>query len=253
MTNTQKSGTVFLVGAGPGDPELITLRAWKLIREADVILYDYLIDDSILQDAKGGAVLVYVGKQRGRHSMPQDEINKQLIEYAAANQCVVRLKGGDPFVFGRGGEEALALVAEGIPFEIVPGVTAAVAACSSACIPLTHRNIASSASFITGHEAPGKKDTDLDYEVLAKTSGTLVFYMGLHNIETICENLIKNGLSGETPAAIVEAATMPQEKILTATVATLAQCCQEHQCQPPGLIIIGEVVGLRRELTEVAH
>lgn len=243
-----KSGCVYLVGAGPGDPGLTTVRAMELLTKADVIVYDHLIPEELLTQSRADATRVYVGKCHGKHTLPQQQINELLIAHARSGASVVRLKGGDPFVFGRGGEEALALVDAGIPFEVVPGVTAAVAAAAYAGIPLTHRCLASNASLITGHECPDKADSDLDYEALANSRGTLAFYMAVTNLEHICRNLIKHGLSGQTPAAAVQWGTTTKQRVLVATVETLPEVSAEANLRPPAIVIIGEVVRLQKEL-----
>src|SRR5437660_1284201 len=203
------SGTVYLVGAGPGDPGLITRRALDLIAEADVILYDRLIPAGALDNARPDADLRYVGKRPGEPAVGQDEISRTLIELARAGRSVVRLKGGDPFVFGRGGEEAEALRAAGIPYEVVPGVTAGVAAPAYAGIPVTHRDHASAVAFVTGHEDPGKPESALDWAALARFPGTLVFYMGVRRLGAITERLLAEGRPRDEPAAVVQAGTLP--------------------------------------------
>lgn len=243
-----KSGCVYLVGAGPGDPGLITVRAMELITRADVIIYDHLIPQELFTDFREDATQIYVGKRHGKHTLPQEQINELLIAHARAGASVVRLKGGDPFVFGRGGEEALALVDADIPFEVVPGVTAAVAAAAYAGIPLTHRSLASNASLITGHECPDKADSDLDYEALANSRGTLAFYMAVTNLEHICTNLVKHGLSGQTPAAAIQWGTTAKQRILVATLETLPEVAAEANLRPPAVVIIGEVVSLQNQL-----
>jgi len=243
-----KNGTVYLVGAGPGDPGLITVRASELLKNADVLVYDNLIPSELLQQAREDAQLIYVGKSHGKHTLPQEQINAVLIEHAQLEYSVVRLKGGDPFVFGRGGEEALALAEACIPFEIVPGVTAAVAAAAYAGIPITHREVASSACLITGHESPDKNGSDLDYGVLAKRRATLAFYMGLRNMERICGNLIRHGLDPEMPAAAVQWGTTSKQKVVTGTVETLPGICYEAKLESPTVFLIGEVVSLQEHL-----
>jgi uroporphyrinogen III methyltransferase/synthase len=247
-TSPAKPGYVYLVGAGPGDPGLITVRAMDLISSADVIVYDNLIPKELLEAARADATLTYVGKRQGLHTMDQEQINELLVEAARSGSSVVRLKGGDPFVFGRGGEEALVLAAAGIRFEVVPGVTAAVAAAAYAGIPITHRKLASNAVLITGHECQGKEDSDLDYESLARSRGTLTFYMGVLNMERICTNLVEHGLDGDTPAAAVQWGTTPKQRVLVGTVNTLPTMAKETNLRPPAIIIIGEVVRLREEL-----
>lgn len=243
-----RPGCVYLVGAGPGDPGLITVRAAELLGKADVIIYDHLIAQELLKYARADASLIYVGKRQGKHSYEQEQINEMLVAQAKSGASVVRLKGGDPFVFGRGGEEALAMVAAGVPFEVVPGITAAVAAAAYAGIPITHRNLASNACLITGHECPQKENSHLDFEVLARSQGTLAFYMGVLNMERICTNLIKHGLDRQTPAAAIRWGTTPKQRVLTGTVETLPQLAKQVNLRPPAVIVIGEVVSLQKKL-----
>jgi len=243
-----KPGCVYLVGAGPGDPGLITVRAMELISTADVIVYDNLIPKELLDAARADAELTYVGKRQGLHTMDQENISRLLVDLARSGSSVVRLKGGDPFVFGRGGEEALVLAASGISFEIVPGVTAAVAAAAYAGIPITHRKLASNALLITGHECADKEGSDIDYESLAKSRGTLAFYMGVLNMDRICGKLVEHGLSAETPAAAIQWGTTPKQQVLTGTVTTLPELARETNLRPPAIIVIGEVVRLREDL-----
>src|SRR5215213_8492570 len=209
-------GTVYLVGAGPGDPGLMTRRALDLIASADAILYDRLIPPGALDGARADAELRYVGKQPGGHSHTQEEINDLLVEHGRAGQQVVRLKGGDPFVFGRGGEEAQALAAAGVPFEVVPAVTAGVAAPAYAGIPVTHRDDASAVALVTGHEDPAKAESAIDWEALARFPGTLVFYMGVRQLERIAERLVGCGRDGDEPAAVVERGTMAGQRTVRA-------------------------------------
>jgi len=241
-------GRVYLVGAGPGDPGLLTVRGLERLRAADVVVYDHLVPERILDEAPAGAERIYVGKQAGRHTLSQDEINALLVERARAGRSVVRLKGGDPFVFGRGGEEALALADAGVPFEVVPGVTAGVAAAAYAGIPLTHRGLASAVAFVTGHETGDKGESDLDWNSLALWKGTLVFYMGVANLASICENLAAHGLAADTPAAVVRWGTTPRQRVVAGTVRTLAERAREADFAPPAVIVIGEVVLLRDRL-----
>ena len=248
MTEDKKS-CVYLVGAGPGDPGLITVRGKELIRQADVIVHDHLVSSQLLQLARADAELIYVGKQAGMHSVPQERINELLVEKAREVKTVVRLKGGDPFVFGRGGEEALALAEAGIEFEVVPGITAGVAACSYAGIPVTHRDFASDLALITGHEdASRTESSQIDWPALGKWQGTLAFYMGVKNLPVICDNLQGHGMSGETPAALIRCGTMPTQQTLIGTVATLPDLAVEHGFTPPAIIVIGKVVKLRSKL-----
>ena len=243
------SGCVYLVGAGPGDPGLITLRAMQLIRAADVIVHDYLASPVLLQWARPEAETIYVGKKAGQHSLPQDQINQLLIDKARQNKIVVRLKGGDPFVFGRGGEEALELVKAGIKFEVVPGITAGVAVPAFAGIPTTHRDFASDLALITGHENSSRTGPSLiDWESLGKWRGTLVFYMGVKNLPVICTKLQEQGMSGETPAALIARGTTPRQRTLVGTVSSLPELAVKHNLAPPAIIIIGEVVSLQAQL-----
>ena len=242
-------GRVYLVGAGPGDPGLITVRGRDLIARADVVVYDYLSSPRLLEGIRPDAERIYVGKQAGAHTLSQDEINKLLVAKAAEGATVVRLKGGDPFVFGRGGEEALALVQAGIGFEVVPGVTAGIAAAAYAGIPATHRGMAASLALITGHEAPGKSESDLDFETLAKWTGTLAFYMGVRNVGRICQALMDHGMDGATPAALIRWGTTPRQQVVTGTVGDIAERVRAAGLKPPALIVIGEVVGLREDLS----
>ena len=236
--------TVYLVGAGPGDPALLTDRALDLIAAADVIVYDRLIPREALSGAGPGAELIYVGKQGGGQSADQEEIERLLLEHGSAGTTVVRLKGGDPFVFGRGGEEAEALAAAGIPFEVVPGVTAGVAAPAYAGIPVTHRDAASAVAFVTGHEDPSKPEPVLDWDALATFPGTLVVYMGIRRLEAIAERLIQGGRSAQEPAAVIERGTLPDQRVRAGTLATVA----ELGARPPALAVFGSVVALRERL-----
>ena len=242
-----KPGKVYLIGAGPGDPGLMTLKGLACLRQADVVIYDYLANPVFLEEAPD-AEKIYVGKRQGVHCFPQDEIKRLLLEHARQGKIVARLKGGDPFIFGRGGEEALELARAGIPFEVVPGVTAAVAAAAYAGIPMTHRDHTTTLGFITGHEDPAKKLSRLDWEKLATSMGTLVFYMGLANLENICEQLVANGRSPETPVAVVRWATTPRQETLSGTLADIVAKVRSEGFKPPALIFIGEVVGLRETL-----
>src|SRR2546421_9965048 len=212
------AGTVYLVGAGPGDPGLITRRAAELIASADVILHDRLIPVGILDEARPDAELRYVGKEPGRPAVPQEQIEEQLIDLARGGRSVVRLKGGDPFVFGRGGEEAQALAAAGIPFEVVPGVTAGGAAPAYAGIPVTHRDAASAVAFVTGHEDPTKPESALDWAALAAFPGTIVVYMGVRRLDAISDALTAGGRPADQPAALIERGTMPGQRSVTGTL-----------------------------------
>lgn len=239
---------VYLLGAGPGDPELITLKAKRLLEIADTVVYDYLANPRLLRWCRPDAEILYVGKKGGDHTLPQDQINTLLVERAKAGKIVARLKGGDPYVFGRGAEEAEELLEHGISFEVVPGVTSAVAAPAYAGIPLTHRRFASSVSFITGHEDPDKAESVHDWEALARGAATLVFFMGVKNLPDISANLIKAGRSAETPAALVRWGTTCRQQTLVATLGTIAWEAKEQGFRPPSLLVVGEVVGLRDKL-----
>jgi uroporphyrinogen III methyltransferase / synthase len=244
-------GTVYLVGAGPGDPGLMTRRSLELIAAAHSILYDRLIPPGALAGARPDAELRYVGKEPGAAAMDQDEINALLIELGRTGRQVVRLKGGDPFVFGRGGEEGEALAAAGVPFEIVPGVTAGVAAPAYAGIPVTHRDAASAVALVTGHEDPGKVKTALDWEALARFPGTLVFYMGVGNLPRIAERLRAAGRAPDEPAAVVARGTLPGQRVVSGTLADIAQLVQDAAMRPPAITLVGPVAGLRDTLAWV--
>ncbi|MGE4534587.1 MULTISPECIES: uroporphyrinogen-III C-methyltransferase [Halomonas] len=239
-------GRVSLVGAGPGDPELLTLRALKRLEAAEVILHDRLVSQEVLALANPAARRLYVGKARSDHSLPQAEINQALVDWARQGLRVVRLKGGDPFIFGRGGEELETLAAAGIEVEVVPGITAASGCAAYAGIPLTHRDHAQSVRFITGHLRNGS--TDLDWPALASPGQTLVFYMGLHGLPEICRRLIEHGLAGETPVALVEQGTTARQRVHRATLATLPERLAGVSVKPPTLIIVGGVVALHERL-----
>jgi len=239
-------GKVYLVGAGPGDPGLITLRGKYLLERADTVVYDYLANSELLKHASKDAERIYVGKKGGGlHAMTQEGINSLLVEHAKKGRMVVRLKGGDPFIFGRGAEEIEELVKDDVPFEVVPGVTSATAAATYAGIPITHRDYTSSVAFITGHERPGKKTSSVDWEKLATGAGTLVIFMGIKNLEIIVGNLIKHGRSPETPAAVVRWASTPKQHTVRGTLGDIAEKVRLAGIKPPSLIVVGEVVSLR--------
>ena len=242
------TGRVYLVGAGPGDPGLMTARSLALIASADAIFYDRLIPPGALAGAGADADLVYVGKQPGVPSVPQEEIGERLIEAAREGKSVVRLKGGDPFVFGRGGEEGEALREAGIEFEVVPGITAGVAATAYAGIPVTHRDDASAVAFVTGHEDPEKGESALDWEALARFPGTLVFYMGVKRLDENAAALIDAGRSGAEPAAAIERGTWPQQRTVVATLGTIAEAVAREEVKAPALIVVGEVARRREQL-----
>ncbi|MGW8194413.1 MAG: uroporphyrinogen-III C-methyltransferase [Desulforhopalus sp.] len=242
----QEVGKVYLVGAGPGDPGLITVRGKKLLEKAEVVFYDYLASKKLLRHAPSGAEFVYVGKKGGGcHTHTQAEINQMLVDRALAGRTVVRLKGGDPFIFGRGGEELEKLFAAGVPFEVVPGVTSATAAATYAGIPITHRDYTATVAFLTGHEDPTKETSNIDWAKLATGAGTLVIYMGIKNLPIIVENLIKNGRDPHTPVAVVRWASTPEQRSVVGTLETITQVVKDAGIRPPSLIIVGEVVKLR--------
>lgn len=238
-------GRVFLIGAGPGDPGLLTLKGKKCLEAADVVVYDRLASDALLSHAKDGAELIYVGKESSRHALSQDKINELLAEKAAAGRVVARLKGGDPFIFGRGGEEAEYLRQRGIPYEVVPGVTSAIAGPAYAGIPLTHRGIASSLAIVTGHEDPAKEESALRWDRLATATDTLVFLMGMENLGTIAEKLIENGRPAATPVALVRWGTTADQETLVGELGTIAEKAAATRFGSPAVIVVGDVVGLR--------
>ncbi|HSZ70797.1 MAG TPA: uroporphyrinogen-III C-methyltransferase [Solirubrobacteraceae bacterium] len=245
------SGRVYLVGAGPGDPGLLTARALELIAWADVILYDRLIPREAMASARADAELLFVGKEGGGESVPQEQTEALMVQRARAGRTVLRLKGGDPFVFGRGGEEALALRAAGIPFEVVPGITAGVAAAAYAGIPVTHRGLATAVALVTGHtraDAPGEDESELDWEALAAFPGTLVFYMGVRQLPHIATSLIAAGRPASEPVAIVERGTLPDQRAVTGTLVTIAQRAQEAGVRPPSITVVGAVAELAGRL-----
>ena len=240
-------GKVYLVGAGPGDPGLITLKAARCLSRAEVVVYDFLANPALLFHA-AGAERIYVGKQGSDHTLPQAEINVLLVRLAREGRVVVRLKGGDPFVFGRGGEEAEALAEAGVRFEIVPGVTSAVAAPAYAGIPLTHRDFASSVGFVTGHEDPTKPESSLDWDRLATGLGTIVFLMGVHRLPFIAASLVAAGRAPTTPAALIRWGTTPEQITVVGTLADIAARAKEVGLAPPAVLVVGEVVSLRDRL-----
>jgi uroporphyrinogen III methyltransferase/synthase len=244
------SGKAYLIGAGPGDPGLLTMRAAQVAGECDVLLYDRLVAHPLLEFlvSMRGTELIYVGKEPGRPSMPQEQINARLVELAREGRTVGRLKGGDPFVFGRGGEEAEALAEAGVPFEVVPGITAGVAAPAYAGIPVTHRDAASAVAFVTGHEDPEKPESALDWNALAAFPGTLVFYMGVRSLGRIASSLIEAGRPAAEPVAVIERGTTSRQRVVTATLGDAAERVAEAGIAPPALTVVGEVVALRERL-----
>ncbi len=245
---TQSIGKVYLIGAGPGDPGLITVKGLECVKKADVIIYDYLANERLLDQRRPDAELIYVGKQGGRHTLPQDEINSLIVKKAKEGKIVARLKGGDPFIFGRGGEEAEDLVDSNIPFEVIPGVTAATAVPTYAGIPLTHRDFTASVAFVTGHEDPTKPESKVHWDKISTGIGTLVFFMGMKNLQNIVDNLVSHGRNPETPVAVVQWGTRTDQRVITGTLKDIVPRVKEGRLGPPAIIIVGEVVNLRQKL-----
>ena len=241
-------GRVVIAGAGPGDPDLITLRAAKLLGQADAVVYDRLVSPGLLELCGPDCRRIFAGKAPGNHTMSQGEINALLIELARDGLLTVRLKGGDPFVFGRGGEEALALAAAGVPFEIVPGVTSAIAAPAYAGVPVTHRGLASAVTFVTAHEDPEKAGSGVDYAHLAGSPGTLVFLMGARSIGRIARKLIENGMARGTPVVIIENASTDRQRSLRCTLDQAPSFAEREEVSPPAVVVIGAVAALAGEL-----
>jgi len=240
------TGEVYLVGAGPGDPDLLTFRALRLMQQSDVIVHDRLVSQPILDMARKDADFIYVGKERDKHTLQQEDINHLLVRLAREGKRVCRLKGGDPFVFGRGGEEIDTLTQEGIPFQVVPAITAALGVASYAGIPLTHRDYAHSVLFTTGHLKDGTMN--LNWSGLVQPRQTVVFYMGLHGVDIICKEMIAHGMPTTMPIALVQKATLPEQKVITGTLETMPKIIRETEIHPPTLIIVGEVVKLHEKL-----
>ncbi len=243
---TSPTGEVYLVGGGPGDPDLLTFRALRLMQQADVVVYDRLVASAVMEMTRRDAEHIYVGKERDHHAMRQEEINQLLVKLAKQGKRVVRLKGGDPFIFGRGGEEIDTLAAEGIPFQVVPAITAASGCAAYSGIPLTHRDYAQSVTMVTGHLKDGS--IDLNWEQLANPNQTIVFYMGLHGLPVICEQLMAHGVSPDMPIALIQQGTTEQQRVFVATLSTIQAVIEKDRPKPPTLIIVGEVVQLRDKL-----
>ena len=244
-------GCVYLVGAGPGDPELLTVKAARLIAQADVVVYDHLVSAAVMDLINPAAERIYAGKERGNHALPQDQLNELLVRLASTGKCVVRLKGGDPYTFGRGGEEVQTLRARKIRFEVVPGITAATGVAAYAGIPLTHRDYAQACIFVTGHLKDGSMN--LDWPGLARQRQTVVIYMGLSGLAHLCEQLILHGLPPTWPAAIVQQGSLPTQRTVTGTLNSLPMLANAAKLRPPTLIIVGEVVLLHDQLKWVVE
>ena len=247
-SESARLGKVYLVGAGPGDPGLLTVKAKTLIECADVVVFDALVSDPILGLINASAERIHAGKRRGRHSMSQAEITDVLLKKAHEHAVVVRLKGGDPFVFGRGGEEMRDLMAAGVPVEVVPGITAGIAAPAYAGIPVTHRGYSSSVTFVTGHESVGKYRPAVNWKAIAQASETIVVYMGVHNLPNITQRLIQAGLSADTPVALIRWGTRPEQMELVGTLGSIVQKVEESGFEAPAITIIGKVVDLHPQL-----
>ncbi len=247
----QSVGKVYLAGAGLGDPELMTRKVERILKEADVILYDNLVGDEIKEELRRmKAELIYVGKRGGHHTYSQDEINRMLVEYAKQGKKVVRLKGGDPFLFGRGGEEAQTLVEMGIEVEVIPGITSALAVPALAGIPVTHRDLSSCVTFVTGHEAEEKDETAINWSALSELGGTIVILMGVKNLKTNIERLLDAGMDPETPVAIIENGATPEQRVTTGYLKNIVSIAKKERVKPPAVIVIGDVVRLREVLAE---
>jgi uroporphyrin-III C-methyltransferase len=240
------AGKVWLIGAGPGDPDLLTVKAARLISQADALVFDHLVGDGIMDLARADARRIYAGKEASNHTLPQASINRLLVDLAREGLSVVRLKGGDPFIFGRGGEELEALAASGVPFEVVPGITAAAGCAAYSGFPLTHRDHAQAVAFVTGHLKDGT--VNLDWPALARPGQTVVFYMGIGAAGEICRQMIAHGLAAATPAAVIRNGTLPDQQTLLATLGTLPQRIEESGITPPALIVVGSVVNLHAKL-----
>ena len=242
MTTSEQTGTVYLVGAGPGDPELLTLKAHRLLTQCDALVYDSLVPEEVLDLVPAACERRFVGKRRGHHSVPQPSTNAVLVDMAQKHSTVVRLKGGDPFLFGRGGEEAAYLAERNIPVQVVPGVTAGIAAPAYAGIPVTHRRTGSSVTFVTGHEEIDKRRPSVDWRALATASDGLVIYMGLHNLPRIAEELMMGGLVPTTPVAVIQQGTVAGQRCLKATLVDVADQCRAQAFKSPSIVVVGEVI-----------
>ncbi|MCG8125093.1 MAG: siroheme synthase CysG, partial [Candidatus Thiodiazotropha taylori] len=242
----QEMGEVYLVGAGPGDPDLLTFRALRLMQQADVVVYDRLVAKPIIEMTRHDAEHVYVGKERDKHAMRQEEINKLLARLAKQGKRVLRLKGGDPFIFGRGGEEIDTLAAEGVPFQVIPGITAAAGCATYSGIPLTHRDYAQSVTFVTGHLKDGSMN--LNWDMLAQPNQTVVFYMGLVGLPVICRELLAHGVTGDMPIALIQQGTTHMQRVFTGTLDNILETVERERPKPPTLIIVGHVVELQEKL-----
>ena len=245
--NGLTQGEVYLVGGGPGDPDLLTFRALRLMQQADVVVYDRLVSKQVLELVRRDAEKLYAGKERDNHAIPQEDINQLLVRLAKEGKRVLRLKGGDPFIFGRGGEEIETLAAEGIPFQVVPGITAASGCASYSGIPLTHRDYSQAVVFVTGHLQDGT--VNLNWKALAQPNQTVVFYMGLHGVPSICAGLTSHGMPAATPVALIQQGTTPNQRVFVTTIEKLPELVQREKIKPPTLIIVGEVVQLHKKLS----
>jgi uroporphyrin-III C-methyltransferase len=241
-------GKAYIVGAGPGDPELITVKALRCIQNADVILYDRLVNPELLKEAKRNCHLIYCGKQPNYHTLQQETINHLLVKYTKQGKTVVRLKGGDPFVFGRGAEEVEALLEKGLQVEVVPGITAGIAAPAYAGIPITHRELGSSFAVVTGHKPKGKP-TDINWKSLATAVDTLAIYMGITNLSYICEELMKHGKNENTPVAIIQQGTTLAQRTVTGTLSSIVSVVEKEGIQNPAMVIVGDVVTFRDKIS----